>query len=238
MKKVLSPISDTNMREPACTKDESARAVGAAWAEDGASTAGEADTADMSDVASSAVQVITDAAAFAPPVVDVLVRITHPVGDLAGGKQYKNALWDDIFKEHHYMSAELPVTATCAVARWGARPVGFVAVLPQPGVHEAGLSYEESRTVRRESRLVVLPEFQGLGIGPRLSNATGSRWVGLGNRYISRTAHPRFGACARQAIEHLSLHRCTKAVRTPHTLRLCHRHRSRGFGALGCDDEQ
>ena len=40
----------------------------------------------------------------------------------------------------------------------------------------------------------MLPEFQGLGLGPGLSNATGARLVALGFRYISRTAHPRFGA--------------------------------------------
>ena len=36
-------------------------------------------------------------------------------------------------------------------------------------------------------------EYQGLGIGPRLSDATGSRLIARGVRYISRTAHPRFG---------------------------------------------
>ena len=65
------------------------------------------------------------------------MRLTHPVGDLASGKEHKNALWDELFKQHHYMSGELSPQATCVVARWGAQPVGFVAVLPQPGVHEA-----------------------------------------------------------------------------------------------------
>ena len=58
------------------------------------------------------------------------------------------------------MSHELNQSARCAVARWGAQPVGFVATLTQPGVKEVGLTFEESRTVWRESRLVVLPEMQ------------------------------------------------------------------------------
>lgn len=41
----------------------------------------------------------------------------------------------------------------------------------------------------REHRLVVLPEFQGLGIGSRLSDATGARVLRKGRRYSSRTAH-------------------------------------------------
>jgi hypothetical protein len=35
-----------------------------------------------------------------------------------------------------------------------------MASLPAPGVKEAGLSHDLSRTVYRESRLVVRPEFQ------------------------------------------------------------------------------
>ena len=96
------------------------------------------------------------------------------------------------------MSQGIISSARCAVARWGTQPVGFIAVCPQPGVKERGLSYAQSRICWRESRVVVLPEMQGLGIGPMLSNATGARFVsgvGAGKpvRYISRTAHPRFG---------------------------------------------
>ncbi|KAL3915778.1 MAG: hypothetical protein SGPRY_007086 [Prymnesium sp.] len=47
----------------------------------------------------------------------------------------------------------------------------------------------ENRMRMREHRLVVLPEFQGLGIGSRLSDATGARFLRKGRRYSSRTAH-------------------------------------------------
>ena len=60
--------------------------------------------------------------------------------------------------------------------------------------------------MRREHRVVVLPEWQGLGIGPRLSDLSAQLWTATphgaaGNNwlYSCRTAHPRFGACAPHA---------------------------------------
>lgn len=38
------------------------------------------------------------------------------------------------------------------------------------------------------------PTSQGLGIGPRLSDKVASTIIARGLRYMSRTAHPRFGA--------------------------------------------
>ena len=110
------------------------------WAEDGAAAelaGARASAGDPPAAPRPLLQVSTDGALFAPPSIEVTVRLTHPVGDQTGGKEHKNALWDELFKQHHYMSGELSPQATCAVARWGAQPVGFVAVLPQPGEHEA-----------------------------------------------------------------------------------------------------
>ena len=58
-------------------------------------------------------------------------------------------------------------------------------MLPRPGKLPAG----EIRKCYREHRLVVLPEFQGLGIGSRLSEATASRYLLRGIRYSSSSAH-------------------------------------------------
>ena len=43
----------------------------------------------------------------------------------------------------------------------------------------------------RGHRTVVLPDFQGLGIGVRLSDFVAETHVREGKRYFSRTAHPR-----------------------------------------------
>ena len=47
---------------------------------------------------------------------------------------------------------------------------------------------------RRAHRTVVLPEWQGLGIGSRLSDAAAEWHARRGSDYYGQTAHPRFGA--------------------------------------------
>jgi hypothetical protein len=42
----------------------------------------------------------------------------------------------------------------------------------------------------REHRTVVLPDYQGLGIGNRLSEFCAALWTGLGGRASSTTSHP------------------------------------------------
>ena len=86
---------------------------------------------------------------------------------------------------HHYLSHELNTASTVSIARWGRIPVGFMATLPRPGT----VAQLDSRQLWREHRFVVIPEYQGLGIGTRLSDATGARYLSRGVRYISRTAH-------------------------------------------------
>jgi hypothetical protein len=46
----------------------------------------------------------------------------------------------------------------------------------------------------RESCLVVLPYWQGLGLGPRLSDRVGFLEIRSGGDLYSKTAHPRLGA--------------------------------------------
>jgi hypothetical protein len=60
------------------------------------------------------------------------------------------------------------------------RPATFAAVISSPnGVGQW-----------RESRLVCLPDFQGVGLGQAMSAAVGSIYRGCGERYYSRTGHP------------------------------------------------
>ena len=51
----------------------------------------------------------------------------------------------------------------------------------------------------REHRLVVLPDFQGLGIGPKFSDFFGCMHLRQGLRFSSRTAHPRLGGYRQHA---------------------------------------
>lgn len=88
-----------------------------------------------------------------------------------------------LFAPHHYLSANLNSASRCFLAVWGEEIIGFTATLPLP-----------SGTVQnawREHRTVILPDFQGLGLGPRLSNTVGEIMLDRGYKYYSRTAHPR-----------------------------------------------
>lgn len=89
------------------------------------------------------------------------------------------------FKGHHYLNATLNKAAHTYAGFWGDSLVAFGGVLPFPHGH--------IKHGWRESRIVVLPDFQGLGIGMKFSEAIASVYVDAGGRYFSRTAHPRMG---------------------------------------------
>lgn len=57
-------------------------------------------------------------------------------------------------------------------------------------VHGCG---RDIRSYWRESRIVVLPEWQGMGIGSKFSEAVASIYTSRGKRFFSKTAHPALG---------------------------------------------
>lgn len=103
-------------------------------------------------------------------------------------------LWS-LFRDHHYKTKNLSRKARCFVLfqeRTGTL-VGFLAVIQQVGTpHEDadGFSYESTW---RAHRTVVLPSWQGLGIGSRLSDASAEVHRQLSCMYMAQTVHPRFG---------------------------------------------
>jgi hypothetical protein len=68
------------------------------------------------------------------------------------------------------------------MATWEGVPVAFAGILafPHPIVKKGW----------RESRTVVLPDFQGLSIGVKLSDYIGSVFKANECRFFSKTAHP------------------------------------------------
>ena len=90
------------------------------------------------------------------------------------------------FAHHHYLDGSLNKSSRCFIATWEGKAVGFAAALAFPNGN--------FRRAWRGHRTVVLPDFQGLGIGVRLSDAVADIFVGEGCRYFSKTAHPRMGA--------------------------------------------
>lgn len=88
------------------------------------------------------------------------------------------------FHRHHYLSGDLNPSATCFAAFWGTVLVAFEAWLPHVGHHR------DSRPIRRASRLVCLPDYQGIGIAPALNSHLASAWRALGYRCVESAAHP------------------------------------------------
>jgi hypothetical protein len=88
-----------------------------------------------------------------------------------------------LFRRHHYLNHDLHSAAKCFVAFWGDEPVGF-----------SSWTHRMTRQRRdhdmREHRTVVLPDFQGVGIGNRLSELCASIFTGAGGRAFSTTSHP------------------------------------------------
>lgn len=90
-----------------------------------------------------------------------------------------------IFARHHYLIGDINASARCWLAVDGDEPVAFVSAVSLPsGSIKRGW---------RGHRVVVLPDYQGLGLGSRLSDAVAQLFVDDGCRYFAKTAHPKLG---------------------------------------------
>ena len=89
------------------------------------------------------------------------------------------------FKKYHYMTAELNKAATCFVFTWDTKLVAFDSILPLPsGGFDNGY---------RETRLVVLPDFQGMGLGAKVSEFLGGVLASVGRQLFCKTVNPALG---------------------------------------------
>ncbi|MCS7306267.1 MAG: GNAT family N-acetyltransferase [Thermoguttaceae bacterium] len=84
------------------------------------------------------------------------------------------------FAPHHYLSGRLNPVAQCYLATWQETAVAFCALLPIPG----------RQNHWRISRLVVLPDFQGIGIGTSVLEAVAELYLCWGRRVSITASHP------------------------------------------------
>lgn len=87
-----------------------------------------------------------------------------------------------IFAPFHYMSADLARAARCFGLFVGDALAGFAAILHMP--------HERVKNMKRFTRIVTHPDWQGLGLGPVLKDAVASAYKALGFRVRSYPAHP------------------------------------------------
>jgi ABC-type polar amino acid transport system ATPase subunit/GNAT superfamily N-acetyltransferase len=88
----------------------------------------------------------------------------------------------NFFREYHYLDHTISQAAQCFVATWNEKPIAFTSVVHFP--------HPSCATFKREHRTVVLPDFQGVGIGNRFSEFVASYYKKQGFRFISTTSSP------------------------------------------------
>lgn len=90
-----------------------------------------------------------------------------------------------IFAKHHYITADMNKGAASYCFSWDDKTVGFCGVLANP--------YNGSVNTWRISRLVVLPDFQGVGIGRHIAEIIGGIYKSIGGKIYIKTVNPRLG---------------------------------------------
>lgn len=88
------------------------------------------------------------------------------------------------FAPYHYLTAELNKAARCYAAFVGDEPVGFAAMLRRP--------HPRTRNIWGVSRVVVMPDWQGVGIAFALLDTLGAVYKCAGERVRAYPAHPSF----------------------------------------------
>lgn len=104
-----------------------------------------------------------------PEVKMEIVRVSHPAWK-----------W---FSQHHYLSASLHKSAKCFMGLINGQPAAFAGLLYFP--------HPRASDIYNLSRLVVLPDYQGLGIGSgAFSGAMGRIAKANGFRLSAGASHP------------------------------------------------
>lgn len=99
----------------------------------------------------------------------------------------------DFFKKHHYLTEEVNKSYIFLLFEWNNKPLAISVIGRQIG-RGVGNAY-------RGSRIVVLPDYQGLGIGSSISNFLGGISKKSGYRYFTKTVRPALGEYRNRNIE-------------------------------------
>ena len=94
-----------------------------------------------------------------------------------------------MFRRHHYLSGSLSTAARCFIALWEGGPVAFCATVSLIG----------RKNRWRISRLVTLPDYQGIGIGMAVAEAVAGLHRREGHRVNVTASHPSLIAHCRRS---------------------------------------
>lgn len=87
-----------------------------------------------------------------------------------------------LFAPFHYLTADLHRAAKCFVLFVDGQPASFGAMMFRP--------HPRVRDIMGLSRLVTLPDYQGLGLAMILSEKLGAVYAAVGKRFHTYPAHP------------------------------------------------
>ena len=113
------------------------------------------------------------------PYIQLTVRRVEP------------SVWKSLgFYKCHYLTAELNKSCKCLLFEWDGVPVAFVGIINTPRIR--------MRYAMAISRLVILPDYQGLGLSTIIFNFVGGIVKSLSDeehdyRLFIKTAHKKFG---------------------------------------------
>lgn len=96
--------------------------------------------------------------------------------------------WKNLgFDKHHYLTADINKSCKCLLFSWNDTPVAFIGILNTP---RKGLPHDMAI-----SRLVILPDYQGLGLSSIILNFCGGIVKSLGEDYrlLIKTIHTKMG---------------------------------------------
>jgi len=114
-------------------------------------------------------------------------------------RKVPQATWSQ-FVRHHYLAGGLARSATCYAAFLDDRPIAFCAAV-------AALGWKKTKRI---TRLVTLPEFQGLGIAGQLLQFVATYESTKGNRVTITASHPAILAhCSKSPHWQLTGHKPT-----------------------------
>lgn len=103
------------------------------------------------------------------------------------------------FHKHHYLTTNLNKSCKCLLFEWEGKPIAFVGLLNTPRL---GIPYGMSI-----SRIVIMPDYQGLGLFRKICNFCGGVVKSLSDEthdyklYI-KTAHQKAGFALTRDTEH------------------------------------
>lgn len=92
----------------------------------------------------------------------------------------------DFFKKHHYLTEEANKTYIYLLFEWNSKPIGINVIGRHLGTTGGVPGY-------RGSRVVIHPDYQGMGIGSKISEFCGGIVKNIGGKYYTKTINPALG---------------------------------------------